>query len=333
MSTVIGSDSTKTGGQRLQGVFLIALSAAGFGAMAIFARVAYAGGADVGGALLLRFAIAALVLLVIVQIRQLPWPDPATLAKLAAMGGIGYVGMSWCYFAALNYVPASLVALLLYTYPTIVTLLAAIFLRERITRRKLGALLVCGLGTVLTIGPNLLQNFTVNPAQAGGVSLIGVGFGLAAALIYAVYIVAGAKVTRSTDPIMTATVVCIAATVVLSLLALLGAGNGAPPHFPTSAAGWAGVAGVALVSTVMAVMAFFAGLKRLGASLASMLSTLEPVVTVALAGWLLGESLVGWQWLGGALTLSGVLWLAAPPKNAALPQEPAPAPIIRSPEI
>lgn len=320
------SNRNDSGGQRLQGVLLIALSAAGFGAMAIFARVAYAGGADVSGVLLLRFATAALILLAIVRLRRLRWPVPATLAKLAAMGGIGYVGMSWCYFTALNYVPASLVALLLYTYPTIVTLLAAVFLRERITRRKLGALLVCGLGTLLTIGPNLLQNFGANPGQAGGgASMIGIGLGLAAALIYAIYIVVGAKMTHASDPIMTTTVVCISASVVLGVLALLRTANGVPPHFPVSAMGWAGVAGVALVSTVMAVIAFFAGLKRLGASLASMLSTLEPVVTVALAGWLLGESLVGWQWLGGALTLAGVLWLAAPERHLTVVQKPVQA--------
>ena len=98
-------------GERWQGVLLIALSAIGFGAMAIFARLAYAGGADVTGVLLLRFAAAALILLALVRLRRLPWPPPRTLAWLAAMGGIGYVGMSWCYFTALNYAPASLVAM------------------------------------------------------------------------------------------------------------------------------------------------------------------------------------------------------------------------------
>lgn len=291
-------------GERLQGALLIALSAVGFGAMAIFARFAYAGGADVVGVLLARFAAAALLLLAVVRLRRLTWPRPAALGWLAAMGGIGYVGMSWCYFAALNYAPASLVALLLYTYPTIVTVLAAIFLGERITARKLGALLLCGCGTLWVIGPNL-------SAGAAGASLTGIGLALAAATIYALYIVAGTRITRGIDPVMTTTVVCLAATGVLAVVALLRGLNGMPPRLPATAAGWAGVAGVALVSTVIAVIAFFAGLRRLGASLAAMLSTLEPVVTVGLAGWLLAESLAGWQWLGAALTLSGVLWLAA----------------------
>ncbi|MGB7481205.1 MAG: EamA family transporter, partial [Burkholderiaceae bacterium] len=204
--------------------------------------------------------------------------------------------------------------LLLYTYPTIVTILAALFLRERITPRKLGALLLCGAGTLLVIGPN--------PA-AGGAGATGVMLGLAAAAIYACYIVAGTRITRDLDPLLTTTVVCLAATAVLGATALLRTSAGDAPHFPQTAAGWGGVAGVALVSTVVAVIAFFAGLKRLGASLSAMLSTLEPVVTVGLAGWLLAESLAGWQWLGGVLTLAGVLWLAAGKEAPAAQTEPA----------
>jgi drug/metabolite transporter (DMT)-like permease len=57
------------------------------------------------------------------------------------------------------------------------------------------------------------------------------------------------------------------------------------------------------------MLAFFAGLARLGAARTSMLSTLEPVVTVTLASLLLGESLSAMQWVGGASVLGGVLWL------------------------
>lgn len=302
--------------QRLQGALLIALSATGFGAMAIFARYAYAAGADAISILLLRFVTAGGLLLLVVLHRRLRWPRAAVLLKLAALGGIGYVGMSWCYFAALDYVPASLVALLLYAYPSIVMLLAALFLNEHITRRKLGALLLCGCGTILIIGPTLKLAAGVPVSQLA--SITGVVLGLAAALIYAIYIVSGTKVTRDVDPIMTTTVVCLAAGAVLALLVLIRAANGIPLHLPSLRSdmrvgllGWGGILGVALISTVVAVIAFFAGLKRLGASRASMLSTLEPVVTVALASWLLNESLAGWQWVGAILTLSGVLWLAA----------------------
>jgi len=69
------------------------------------------------------------------------------------------------------------------------------------------------------------------------------------------------------------------------------------------------------VSTVAAILCFFAGLARVGPSAASILSTLEPLVTVALAAAAFGESLGAVQQVGGALVLGAVLvmqWPARP---------------------
>ncbi|MDP3843416.1 MAG: DMT family transporter [Oxalobacteraceae bacterium] len=294
---------------RVNGVLLIALSATGFGAMPVFTRYAYADGADLYGVLITRFWVAGLALLAVAYMRKLAWPPLPLILRLAALGGFGYVGMSYCYFSALNYMPASLAALLLYVYPTIVTLLAALFLHERITAVKLAALLLCSLGTALTIGPNM-------HGAAAEISALGIGLALAAAMIYASYITVGTKISQRVDPIMTTLVVCLAAAAVFTLLALIRTAIGVPPQFPQTASGWIGVAGVTIFSTVIAVIAFFAGLKRLGASQSSMLSTLEPVVTIGLAAGLLSESLSDWQLLGGALTLTGVIWLAGSGKDA-----------------
>lgn len=294
---------------RIVGMLLIVLSAIGFGAMSIFTRYAYAAGADLYGVLITRFWGAGLALLAIAYVRKLAWPPLPSIARLAALGGIGYVGMSYCYFSALNYVSASLASLLLYVYPTIVTMLAALFLRERITAVKLGALLLCSLGTALTIGPNL-------SGSADRISVLGIGLALAAAVIYASYITLSMEITQRIDPVIITVVVCLAAGAVFTLLALVRAAAGIPPQFPQTASGWLGIAGVTIGSTVIAATTFFAGLKRLGASQSAMLSTLEPAVTISLAAWLLSESLVSWQWLGGALTLTGVVWLAGAGKDA-----------------
>lgn len=294
---------------RIDGILLIVLSAIGFGAMSIFTRYAYADGADLYGVLITRFWVAGLALLAVACVRKLAWPPLPAIARLAALGGVGYVGMSYCFFSALNYVPASLASLLLYVYPTIVTMLAALFLRERITTAKLGALLLCSLGTVLTIGPNM-------NGSANAMSLPGIGLALAAAAIYASYITLSMKITQRVDPVVTTLIVCLAAGTVFTLMGLVRTSLGMTPQFPHTASGWIGIAGVTLCSTVIAVIAFFAGLKRLGASQSAMLSTLEPAVTIGLAAWLLSESLANWQWLGGALTLLGVIWLAGAGKDA-----------------
>jgi drug/metabolite transporter (DMT)-like permease len=70
------------------------------------------------------------------------------------------------------------------------------------------------------------------------------------------------------------------------------------------------VVAIALVSTAFAVVAFFAGLKRIDPANASMISTLEPVVTVALAVMVLGETMTLYKILGGMMILAAVLLLA-----------------------
>ncbi|SOZ37538.1 DMT family transporter [Cupriavidus neocaledonicus] len=282
---------------KLAGVLLIAVSASAFGAMAIFARFAYAAGADVYGLLLVRFMLAAAALAWVMRTRGIALPPWRRVLALAAMGGIGYVGQSFCFFSALNHAQASLVALLLYLYPLFVTILAAIFLKERLTTAAVVALVLCSVGAGLTVG-------------GGAGSPLGIALGLAAAVIYSVYIIVGARLTAGVNPIATTTVICTAAALVYGAVGMLRAGAGAPPpQFPADAGGWLALAGIALLSTVLAILTFFAGLQRLGAAQASMLSTLEPVVTVVLAALLLGEQIGAAQALGGGLILAGVLWL------------------------
>jgi drug/metabolite transporter (DMT)-like permease len=57
---------------------------------------------------------------------------------------------------------------------------------------------------------------------------------------------------------------------------------------------------------------FFAGLARVGPTTASILATVEPVVTVLLAFLVFGETLGAVQLAGGALVLTAVVVLSAP---------------------
>lgn len=85
------------------------------------------------------------------------------------------------------------------------------------------------------------------------------------------------------------------------------------PRWPTTPAGWGSVAGIVVLATVIPVTTFLAGLKRIDPTDASMLSTLEPAVTVFLAAVLLGESLPPLSLLGGGLILAAVVLLTRQP--------------------
>ncbi|AWB93285.1 DMT family transporter [Aeromicrobium chenweiae] len=282
---------------RLTGAMLIALSAAAFGSMAIFGVWAHDDGIDTPALILVRFALASLVLVGVMRVRGVALPPLRRCAPVAAMGGIGYVGQSYCYFLALEHAQASLVALLLYLFPAFVAVLAAVFLRERISAVTAGALVLALAGTALVVGGG-----TGRP--------LGIVLGIGAAVVYSIYITVGSVVTGGMDVVAVATIVCVAATGVCGTIVLILWATGRPPAFPSSATGWADLLAIAVICTVVAILAFFAGLALLGPTSASVLSTLEPVVTVALATWLLQETLSGVQLVGGVLVLGAVAWLA-----------------------
>ncbi|NMG75523.1 DMT family transporter [Aromatoleum diolicum] len=286
---------------RFVGALYIAVSATAFGAMAIFARFARDSGADVVTVLFLRFLIAAVLMSVVMLASRRRWPSSRNLVILAAMGGVGYVGQSFSFFSALNYASAGLVALLLYLYPILVTVIGAVILRRRLTAGRLAAVLAALAGTALTIG--------------GSVSgqPLGIALGVGAAVIYSIYILVGSRVMNEEAPLASATVVMIAAAVVFGALAAL---NG--PLWPQGATGWLAVVLIAVVSTVIAMVSFFVGMQKLGAADAATLSTLEPVVTFVLAATFLGEPILPNQIVGGVVILGAVVWLtrAGTPNSA-----------------
>lgn len=286
---------------RAQGIALVIASALAFGAMAIMARVAYADGVDTRTLLALRFGIAAACLGALAKARGVAMPEGRDLAWAALMGGVGYAGQAASFFTALTLAPAGLVALLLYLHPAGVAVLAALLLHERPGKAKQGALALALVGTALTVVPALAPGASAAYPSMGA----GIGFGLAAAAIYAVYIVAGASLTARVDALALSTVIVASAAVVFAVAAFAGG-----PSFPRTAAGWAAVAGIALVSTVGAITLFFAGLARVGPTTASTLSTVEPAFTIALAALVLGERIAPVQLAGGGLILAAVVLLS-----------------------
>lgn len=274
-------------------MFLIIISAIAFGAIAIFAKTAYSAGSDPISVLFFRFSIASLVMVPLMISRNIPFPRGRTLLGLILMGGIGYVGMSFCYFTALTMVSTGLVAILLYLYPAIVTVFSALLFKESIKGLKILALILALAGTILTIG------------LSGGGRPLGIALAMTAPFIYSAYILAGSKFTKEAGVLSTSTVVILSASVVFGLAVLIQGLN-----LPRTLAGWGSVLAIALVSTVIAVNTFFAGLERVGPTNASILSTFEPATTVILAFLFLGEEIGPMRITGGALILMAVILLA-----------------------
>jgi drug/metabolite transporter (DMT)-like permease len=300
---------------RMGAVFCL-LSAIGFGAMAVFGKLAYDDGVTVGDLLLVRFGIAALVMLGIVGARDGLRQGLGALPRRTAvaaflMGAVGYAAQSASYFAALDRIDASLLTLLLYLYPVLVMAGAVVLRRERWSGRRAGALGVALLGMLLVLSGAVTDHF----------DWLGAGLGVLSALVYTAYILTGDRVLTGVAPIPLTALVCCGAFCTYAVATVVRGG----PTLGFGAAGWGWLTAVALVSTVGAIMLFFAGLARVGPSVASILSVLEPVVTIGLAAAIFGESLTAGQLLGGALVLVAVVVVQWPgPDRASLEREVVP---------
>jgi drug/metabolite transporter (DMT)-like permease len=275
-----------------EGLLLCLASAAGFGAMAIFAKQAYAAGLDVTTLLALRFPIAAAMLWALILMRRRPLGSPRGLAAGGVLG-LWYAGQAGLFFSALERIDAGLASLLLYAYPALVTLAAFVLGRERPDRARVGALTLASAGVVLVLAGG----------GTGHLDALGAALALGAAGTYTVYILASDRMAASTPPVPFAASVVTGAAVAFAVVALVRGGT----HPSAEGLMWTIV--LASVSTVMPIVLFMAGLARVGPSTASIASTVEPPVTVALAWIVFGETLGPLQLAGGALVLSAVVLL------------------------
>jgi drug/metabolite transporter (DMT)-like permease len=309
---------------RQVGPALCLFSAACFGAMAIFGKLAYDAGVSPEALLLLRFTMAALLLAVLLLLRPTLRSGSASVPAPAAgrptrrlvltglgLGAVGYATQASLYFSALDRIDASLVALVLYTYPALVTVAAVLLGRDRLTAGRSAALAAASCGTLLVL------------LGAGGVRFdrTGVALAFGAAVTYTVYILVADTAVHGLPPVVLATLVMTGASLAIGTRALVTGGV----DVGFGAAGWSWIACIAVVSTVAAMLAFLAGLRRTGPSTASILSTFEPVVTTALAALTLDEFLTPVQLVGGFLVLSSVIvvQLRPGPVRPTPPTEPA----------
>jgi drug/metabolite transporter (DMT)-like permease len=299
-SRYLSVDEAGSFAMRSSGTILCLASGAAFGAMGVFGKLAYGDGATVGTLLSVRFVLAAALFWVLVlagggarQVRALGARD---VALGLALGACGYALQAGSYFAALQRIDASLLSLLVYTFPAIVAAAAVTLGRERMDARRLIALALASGGLVLVVAG----------AGAGALDPLGAALGLGAAVVYSTYILVSEGISRRMSPQVLSALVCTGAAVPLTIGAAL-LGDLRPGEL--TVAGWGWLAGLAAVSTVASISLFFSGLRRVGPTTASILATVEPLVTVVLAYLIFGEALGVVQLAGGALVLAAVLVL------------------------
>jgi drug/metabolite transporter (DMT)-like permease len=305
--TLARSASSEAERSRAIGAGLCGLSAAGFATLSVFGKIALASGLTLAGMLSLRFAGAALVLgLGLWLTRRSPaGVSLRMMAGLLALGMFGYGVQSTLYFGGLQRVPASISSLLLYVYPLFVAIYDRVLNHRPLPRLRQAALGLALIGVALTVRPD-------SSAGASPLDPLGLAFVLGSAAWYAGYIIASDRVVRKVGAWASTTGISLGAAVAFTVGGLA-----------TRSLDWrlnsdqaVLLVGIIIFSTVLPLSTFLAGVARLGPTTASIVSTLEPVFTVALAALILGESLRPVQAAGGALVLAAAVLVQWPEKRS-----------------
>ena len=213
------------------------------------------------------------------------------------------MGFNWILlFEAYKYTSVSNATLSYYFAPVIVTLMCPILFREKLTPKQILCFVMSTVGIVLITGVGSL---------GGGTDLVGILFGLSAAVLYATVVLLN-KFIGNVEGIQRTFLQFLAAVVVLIPYVLLTSGV---TLGGLDAKGWICLLVVGLVHTGVTYCMYFSSLKHISGQQAAILSYVDPLVAVLISVTLLGEPLGWMQALGGALILGFTLWNELPDKK------------------
>lgn len=254
------------------------------------------------GELALYRAILAAVLLIgvlLVTRQKIPFGAIRKQVPLLLLSGAA-MGVNWILlFEAYDHTSVALGTISYYFAPVIVTLLCPLIFREKMTAKQIVCFLISTAGLVI-ITFAAEQGETVE----GRNDLVGILFGLGAAVFYATVIllnkfIKGVEGLHRTLLQFVAAIVTLTPYVALTSGATLGG---------MDATGWLCLLIVGLVHTGLAYVLYFPSIKELPGQKAAILSYIDPLVAVIVSVLILQEPMDVWQWVGGAMILGATLW-------------------------
>lgn len=287
------------------GSVFAALGALGFAVKSILIKFAYqAAAVDSTTLLALRvfFSVPAFLLMAWYGNREndsLPWRDRLLLVWL---GFNGYYVASFFDFWGLEYITAALERLILFTYPGIVLVLNAVFLKRGIQRREYASLALSWMGIGLVFYNDLKLS------EQPGAIWKGAGLVFLASITYAIYLVGSGKVIGRIGSVRLTGIVVSVASGFTACHFLLTHPLSALRQ-PASIYWIAGA--LAIFSTILPIFFTSEAIRRIGSNRTSIVASVGPVFTIWLGYLFLGEAVTLTQLCGTALVLGGVLLVSS----------------------
>ncbi len=285
------------------GTFLFALKS-------IFIKLAYLEGATVDEVLLLRMLLAApfyLGMLIYLR-RKSTQANHSSIRlshvlKMMALGFMGYYLASYLDLAGLVYITAQLERLTLFTYPTMIAILAWLFLGEAITRMIIISLIFCYLGLWIMYGQEIIHTDLTSNDVTKGVLLV-----LGSALSYSIYVIFAKPMIQKFGSRFFTSIAMLGSTIFVIIHFCI---QHRLEFFQISSKVWIYAILLAFVSTVIPSFMIAEAISRIGAARTSILGTAGPVFTIILAVFIIDEPFTIYHAVGILLVMVGVACISS----------------------
>jgi len=260
-----------------------------------------AGAVEPASAAFLRFLIASVAMVVVTRSLdgKFSMPQPKLWLPLILLGMTGVFAYNVFFFYGLHHISAGRASLIVAGTPLVITVFAALFLRERLTFLKTCGVLVSLAGAVMVISNGHPGSLFTGGFGRGEQALLG------CVLSWSAYSLIGRSVLRSLPPLAA---VCYSSIIGTLLLAFPAAREGLFSHHLSAISGlsWLSLAYLGICGTALGFSLYYKGIKKIGASRAGIFINLVPVFSLLLSWFILHETIRPAVLAGGLLVLTGV---------------------------
>ena len=248
----------------------------------------------------LRFAIGSTCLfcMILFTEHKLPKPRLSQYFPLFLLGLTGIFGYNIFFFTGMKYITAGRASLFIAFTPLTITILAALFTRERLNIKQFGGILVSLAGALLVVSngqPRILFEGGFGPGEKALMGCV---------LCWAVYSIVGRSIMNTLSPLATACYSSIIGTLLLAIPAFKE--NLSDSLFTISSTDWLNLSYLGIFGTAIAFSLYNNGIKKIGAARSGIFVNLVPVFALLLSSLLLHETFQPMVLAGGFFILCGV---------------------------
>lgn len=273
------------------GVALVLVSTIAFAIGPTAARLALENGSNTLTVVTLRGVIGAALMALLVPLARQGFAIDRSALRWCLCCGVFYSVTIYSFIGSVAYLPVSIAVLVFFTHPILVAVIDHFRGGDRLTVRKLLLTIAALVGLGVVLGAELA---TLDPA--------GLALAMLAAAAMCGMILSSAVAQEHASSTQVNLYATAASTLAFGLLTTaLGAWN-----LPVNTVGWLGIAGAG-VGIGIGLLTFFAALRRLSPVRATMLSNIEPLISILFAAAVLGERLDPHRWAGVALVIAALV--------------------------